>query len=238
MEKKTKILRPIHEDKELLQTKPRVAEDFTQRDPWRVLRIQGEIVDGFDALHEIGPAVSIFGSARLTAEDPYYECARKTAAGLASSGLVVITGGGPGIMEAASRGAFESEGRSVGCNIELPHEQEPNPYQHISLTYRYFFVRKLMFVKYSVGFVIFPGGFGTLDELFEALTLVQTGKIESFPIILCGTAFWRPLVDWFNDTLVCRACLDEDEMGLFHILDGPDEIVETIVDHCKAQGYL
>jgi uncharacterized protein (TIGR00730 family) len=238
MERKTKTLtRVVHEDRELLQTKPK-EEDFTQKDPWRVFRIQGEIVEGFDALHNLGPAVSIFGSARLSKDDAYYRAAEETARRLSEAGLVVITGGGPGIMEAANKGAYESTMSSVGCNIQLPHEQDPNPYQDISLNYRYFFVRKLMFVKYSIGFVIFPGGFGTLDELFESLTLVQTGKIEHFPIVLCGRAFWSPLVDWFRSTLVAKGSISESDLDLFQVLDEPSEIVDSILDHCRKLSFL
>jgi uncharacterized protein (TIGR00730 family) len=232
------IPRPPHEDRELLQTRPRTERDFTTMDPWRVLRIQGEIVEGFDALHAIGPAVSIFGSARMKPDNAYFERAVQTARGLADAGLVVITGGGPGIMQAANQGAFDSRGLSVGCNIELPHEQQPNTHQDISLSFRYFFVRKLMFVKYSVGYVIFPGGFGTLDELFEALTLIQTGKIEHFPIVLCGNSYWEPLVDWIRDTLLAQGCISAGDLELFSILDEPSQIVETIISHCRDYGHI
>jgi hypothetical protein len=230
--------RRIIEDRELFKTRIAREEDFTTKDPWRVFRIQGEIVEGFDALHKIGPAVAVFGSSRLGAESPYYGHAVETAKGLAEAGLAVITGGGPGIMEAANQGAFAAKGVSVGCNIELPHEQDPNPYQTISLDFRYFFVRKLMFVKYSVGFVIFPGGFGTLDEFFEALTLLQTQKIEKFPIVLFGAAYWRALVDWFRDTMVVHGCIAPEDMNLFYLLDDPKEVVRTIVKHCREHGNL
>jgi uncharacterized protein (TIGR00730 family) len=232
------ILRRLHEDRELLRNPPPKVEDFTTKDPWRVLRMQGEIVEGFDALHDIGAAVSIFGSARLKPGSTHFEKAVETGRMLSDQGLVVITGGGPGIMEAANRGAAKGEGLSVGCNIELPHEQSGNPFQDISLDFRYFFVRKLMFVKYSVGFVIFPGGFGTMDELFESLTLAQTGKIEHFPIVMCGKSYWKPLEGWFRDTLLAEGCIGEKDLDLFQILDEPAEVVDAIVSHCKTHGYM
>jgi uncharacterized protein (TIGR00730 family) len=228
--------RRVNEDRELFRTRVAREEDFTTKDPWRVFRIQGEIVEGFDALHKIGPAVAIFGSARLGAGSPYYVKAVETSRRLAEAGFAVITGGGPGIMEAANQGAFAAKGVSVGCNIELPLEQAPNPYQTISLDFRYFFVRKLMFVKYSVGFVIFPGGFGTLDELFESLTLSQTAKIEHFPIVLCGTSYWSPLVDWFRNTLVGEGCIGPADMNLFSLVDEPKDIVQAIVGHFREHA--
>ena len=175
---------------------------FTQTDTWRALRILGEFVEGFDALAGVGPAVSIFGSARVRASDPDYRSARRLAARLSREGFAIITGGGPGIMEAANRGATEAGGLSIGCNIELPYEQGLNPYVKLGIEFRYFFVRKTMFVKYAQAFVIFPGGFGTLDELFEALTLVQTGKVEHFPIVLFGTQFWGGMLVWLNNRVV------------------------------------
>lgn len=229
-----------HEDRELLRGPQRAGDgDFTTRDPWRVLRIQGEIVEGFEALHEIGPAVSVFGSARQTSDSPYYQQAIKVARGLADAGLVVITGGGPGIMEAANKGASESDsGLSVGCSIELPFETGPNPHQDIELIFRYFFVRKLMFVKYSVGFVIFPGGFGTMDELFEALTLIQTDKIENFPVVLYGRSYWQGLVQWFEDTLLQGGFVGDKDLQRFVVVDRPDEAVEAVVQSCREHGYL
>lgn len=239
MKKSKKTREPAyHEDRELLRS-PRAPEpDFRTADPWRVLRILGEIVEGVEALHGLGPAVSIFGSARLGPGNPHYQAAMETARGLAEAGLAVISGGGPGLMEAANRGAFETESPSVGCNIELPHEQAPNPYQDVSLDFRYFFVRKLMFVKYSVAYVIFPGGFGTLDELFEALTLSQTGKIEHFPIVLAGRAYWSPLRAWFEETLLAEGCIGKDDLNLIQLLDEPADIVRTIVGLCRERGYL
>ncbi|HKG96687.1 MAG TPA: TIGR00730 family Rossman fold protein, partial [Pyrinomonadaceae bacterium] len=176
------------QDEQLLES-PR-PDEFKHTDPWRVFRIMGEFVEGFDELATLTRGIAIFGSARTKADDPDYKAAQETAALLSAQGFAVITGGGPGIMEAANRGAFEAGGLSIGCNIELPFEQRPNSYQTLSLTFKYFFVRKMMFVKYSLAFVIFPGGFGTLDELFEALTLIQTKKIRNFPIVLFGKSYW------------------------------------------------
>jgi uncharacterized protein (TIGR00730 family) len=196
------------EDEELLNRplpqvpRARVPEmgAFTHGDPWRVLRIQGEFVHGFNSLAEVGAAVAVFGSARVDREHKWYDAAQRLGSMLAESGFAVITGGGPGIMEAANRGASDAGGLSIGCNIELPFEQLGNPYSNLSINFRYFFVRKTMFVKYADGFAIFPGGFGTLDELFESLTLVQTKKIHRFPIVLYDTQYWKGLIDWVKDT--------------------------------------
>src|SRR5919112_126779 len=184
--------RQVTQDEQLLET-PR-ADEFTHTDTWRVFRIMGEFVEGFDDLATVTRGVAIFGSARTPVDSPFYAAAQETAGLLARAGYTVITGGGPGIMEAANRGAFEAHGTSIGCNIELPFEQSPNPYQTRSLRFKYFFVRKTMFVKYSTAFIIFPGGFGTLDEMFEALTLIQTRKIKNFPVVLVGSAYWSCLV--------------------------------------------
>lgn len=229
----------LHDDRELLQSRPKVTEpDFTSGDPWRVFRILGEFVEGFDSLHNLGPSVAFFGSSRLTPDSEYYRAAELAAQIVARRGLNVITGGGPGIMEAANKGAFGEKGVSVGCNIQLPMEQEPNPYQKISLQFRYFFVRKMMFVKYSVAFVIFPGGYGTIDELFEALTLVQTEKIEHFPIILFGSEYWSPLVNWLKATMLAEGCISEEDLDLFTITDDHEELARVIEDNCRAQGYM
>ena len=177
---------------------------FTDTDPWRVLRITAEFVEGFDALAEVGPAVSVFGSARVEEGSPLYETARALGGHLADAGFAVITGGGPGLMAAANRGCHEAGGFSIGCNIELPHEQWLNPWVDLGVEFRYFFARKTMFVKYADGFVIMPGGFGTLDEFFEALTLIQTGKIRHFPVFLVGTAYWAGLLDWLRTTALAR----------------------------------
>ncbi len=226
-----------HNDRELLL--PGFdKEDFTTADPWRVLRILGEFVEGFDELSKIGPGVSIFGSARLGPENRYYEAARESARIIAGSGLSVISGGGPSIMEAANRGAAEAGGESIGLNIELPHEQNPNEYQNISLHYRYFFVRKMMFVKYSVAFLIFPGGFGTIDELFEALTLIQTGKIENFPVVLFGSEYWGGLIEWIKKTMLAEGCISSADMDLFKLTDSTGEATDIIVQNSKKLGYI
>jgi uncharacterized protein (TIGR00730 family) len=228
-----------HEDRELLTLAPRAeAEDFTTTDPWRALRILGEFVEGFDALSRVIPCVAVFGSARLPETNPWYQAAQETSKILANAGLNIMSGGGPGIMEAANRGASEGKGLSIGCNIELPHEQSPNPYQDISLSFRYFFVRKMMFVKYSIGYVIFPGGFGTLDEYFNSLTLVQTGKVDHFPIVLYGTAFWKNLLDWMKDAMVKAGTIHADEMNLFTLANTPEEAAEPIIRKAKDLNYL
>jgi uncharacterized protein (TIGR00730 family) len=216
----------VTQDEQLLET-PR-ADEFTHTDTWRVFRIMGEFVEGFDDLATVTRGVAIFGSARTPAESPFYAAAQETAALLAEAGFTVITGGGPGIMEAANRGAFEAAGASIGCNIELPFEQAPNPYQTRSLKFKYFFVRKTMFVKYSNAFVIFPGGFGTMDELFEALTLIQTRKINNFPVILFGTEFWAGMLDWLEHTILKNNYIGAQDRGLLSVTDSPAEVVEII----------
>ncbi len=232
------IKKKLSNDHELLRTKPDAELDFTDTDPWRVLRIQGEFVEGFEALSKIGPAVSIFGSARSHEGSQYYEAARKTASILAGSGLVVVTGGGPGIMEAGNRGAAEAGGLSVGLNIELPMEQTPNPYQNFSLEFRYFFVRKMMFVKYSIGYVIFPGGFGTLDEMFEALTLSQTSKIQHFPVVLFGWSYWGGLVDWVRERMLAEGYINDVDLDLFKITDDPAEAANIIIYKAQELGFI
>jgi uncharacterized protein (TIGR00730 family) len=203
-------------------------EDLAKSDTWRVFRIMAELVEGFEALNGIGPAVTIFGSARLKPDSPYYDKCLKVAEHLAKSGFAVISGGGPGIMEAANRGAQSGNGISVGLNIELPMEQAPNPYQDIRVEFRYFFVRKLMFVKYAVGYVIFPGGFGTMDELFEALTLTQTRKIRGFPVVLVGREYWEGMIDWLKRSVLAAGNIDTDDLDLFHIVDDPREVCDII----------
>jgi uncharacterized protein (TIGR00730 family) len=227
-----------HEDRELLTLRPRTEEDFTTTDPWRALRILGEFVEGFDALSQVIPSVAIFGSARLKEESPWYQAAAGTAKILASSGLNVISGGGPGIMEASNRGAYGEAGLSIGCNIELPHEQEPNAYQDISLSFRYFFVRKMMFVKYSIGYVIFPGGFGTLDELFNSLTLVQTGKVEHFPIVLFGSDFWKDLLGWMRQTLISAGTISAPEMDYFILADTPEDAAAPVIRKARELKFI
>src|SRR5687767_9612837 len=214
------------QDEQLLES-PR-ADEFTHTDPWRVFRIMGEFVEGFDELATLNRGISIFGSARSKPDDPDYKAAEETAALLVAEGFAVITGGGPGVMEAANKGAFEAGGLSVGCNIELPFEQRPNAYQTKSLTFKYFFVRKMMFVKYSLGFIIFPGGFGTFDELFEALTLIQTKKIRNFPVVLVGSSYWQGLIDWFRQAVLAEGKISEIDMRIFHVVDSPQEVLEIV----------
>ncbi len=214
------------QDEQLLES-PR-ADEFTHTDTWRVFRIMGEFVAGFDELATLSHGVSIFGSARTRTDDPDYESARETAALFAQAGFAVITGGGPGIMEAANRGAFEAGGLSIGCNIELPFEQKSNDYLTLGLKFKYFFVRKMMFVKYSLGFIIFPGGFGTLDELFEALTLIQTAKIRNFPVVLYGSEYWQGLLDWIRDFALKSGKVTEQDLKLLHVTDSPSEVVRII----------
>jgi uncharacterized protein (TIGR00730 family) len=213
-------------DERLLERRGRPA--FLDTDTWRTLRILSEFVDGFEALAEVGPAVTVFGSARSLPGEPTYELARVIGRQLAEAGFAVITGGGPGAMEAANRGCQEGGGLSVGCNIELPHEQGLNPYLDLSIEFRYFFARKTMFVKYADAFVILPGGLGTLDELFEALTLIQTGKIRHFPVVLMGTAFWGGLIEWMRATQVPAGTIAAADLKLFHLTDDPAEAVAII----------
>lgn len=203
-------------------------------DSWRVLRILGEFVWGFENLQSVAGGVSIFGSARTKPDDPMYQAAVQTGALFAKAGVPVITGGGPGIMEAANKGAFEAGGLSIGCNIELPHEQFANPYLTHSLDFKFFFVRKTMFVKYAIGYVVFPGGYGTLDELFEALTLIQTNKITDFPVILFGTDYWRGMVDWITKTMLAEGKISPGDEAMFHVTDDPYEAVRHIND-CRQR---
>jgi uncharacterized protein (TIGR00730 family) len=205
----------------------RANEDFAQ-ETWRVFRIMAEFVEGFDELSKLGPAVTIFGSARTKPNSPYYRLAEQTAEAIVRAGMAVITGGGGGIMEAANKGAIEAGGRSVGLNIELPHEQKPNKYQNLSLSFRYFFARKTMFTKYARAFVILPGGFGTMDEFFESLTLIQTAKMERFPVILMGSDFWAGLIDWVNNTLLKQGVVSPEDIGLYTLTDDPAEVVDIL----------
>jgi uncharacterized protein (TIGR00730 family) len=214
-------------DEHLLQ---RHDAEFLHSDPWRIHRITAEFVQGFDALAEVaGPAVSVFGSARTPPDHPIYAAAVATGELFAKAGYTVITGGGPGIMEAANKGARAGGGLSVGANIELSHEQAPNPYQDISLDFRYFFVRKMMFVKYSEAFVVFPGGFGTLDELFEALTLIQTSKVHRFPAVLYGAQYWQGLLHWLRAMAVEAHNMAETDLDLLMVADEPDQAVEMVL---------
>jgi len=215
-------------------------EDLKTSETWRIFRIQAELIDGIETLNDLGPAVSIFGSARLARDTHHCQIATRVARKLSDAGFAIITGGGPGIMEAANRGAFGGKGESVGLNIHLPHEQSANEFQNIHLEFRYFFVRKLLFVKYCIGFVICPGGYGTLDELFEALTLIQTQKIRRFPIILLGREYWSGLIAWLRETMLGAGCIDAADLDLIHLCDDPDEAAQIITTHyveiSKAQA--
>ena len=217
------------EDERLLERRPSAA--FTETDPWRALRILSEFVEGFDAMAKVGPAITVFGSARTGPDDPMYDLARTIGRRLADAGFAVITGGGPGTMEAANRGCREAGGLSVGCNIELPHEQGMNPYVDLGVEFRYFFARKVMFVKYADGFVILPGGFGTLDELFEALTLIQTGKVQHFPVVLFGKEYWSGMFEWMRATVLVEGKISSEDLTLFTVTDDVDEAVEVILAH-------
>lgn len=202
-----------------------------QGDPWRVMRIQSEFVEGFGALSDLGPAISVFGSARVTPGSPFYKAAEEVGRLIVDRGYAVITGGGPGIMEAANKGASEAGGTSVGLGIELPMEQGMNQWVDLGVNFRYFFARKVMFVRYALGFIVMPGGFGTLDELFEALTLVQTHKIADFPVVLVGVDFWAPLVEWINEALIGQGLVSPDDNLLFSLVDTAEEAVEAIFQH-------
>ncbi len=212
------------------------AASFQETDTWRTLRIMGEFVEGFDALAEVGPAVSIFGSARVGRRNRYYGAARRLAAALSREGFAITTGGGPGIMEAANRGAQDAGGLSIGCNIELPFEQGLNEYVDLGMEFRYFFVRKVMFVKYASGFVIFPGGFGTLDELFEALTLIQTGKVEHFPIVLYGTDYWEGMMEWIREKPLYEEKISPSDLDLLTITSDIDEACAAMTRHREQQA--
>jgi hypothetical protein len=224
--KRHRLRRPATQDELLLDRRPVTGEE-----PWRVLRILGDFVEGFEALAGLGPAVAVFGSARVSRRHPYYTAALETGARLARAGYAVITGGGPGIMEAANRGARMAGGRSVGCNIELPFEQRANHFADPIVTFRYFFVRKTMFVKYSQAFVIFPGGFGTMDELFEALTLIQTGKIHNFPVLLFDRRYWSGLLRWMRRRMLGDASIAPGDLRLLRTADTAEAVATEIIRH-------
>lgn len=210
-----------------------MIEDLKASEAWRVFRIQAELIDGIETLNGHGPAVSIFGSARIAEDSTYYRAAKTVAQNLSQANFSVISGGGPGIMDAANVGAYKNGSDSIGLNIDLPHEKTSNENQDISLNFRYFFVRKLMFVKYSMGYIVFPGGFGTLDEFFEALTLMQTKKIHRFPIILFGSSFWNGLIDWLKAQAIEAGCIEEKDLDLFIIVDSTDDVLPIIQEHYK-----
>ena len=216
------IKEELHEHERALHT------DFTLTDPWRIFRVMSEFVNGFDTLAHIPPSVTIFGSARVKPEDPEYQTAVETAKLLAEAGFGIITGGGPGFMEAGNKGAKEGNGCSVGCNIELPFEQGLNQFVDIGMEFHYFFVRKMMFIKYSEAFIIFPGGFGTLDEMFEAITLIQTKKIHHFPVILYNSEYWKGLLDWIKQTLLTTHKIKPEDLEIVTLVDSPQEVVEVI----------
>jgi len=231
---------PVTEDEKLLQAPledRRAPGDFTRTDTWRVMRIMGEFIEGFDNLAKVERGVSIFGSARTAPDDPQYLAAEETARLLAEAGFSIITGAGPGIMEAANKGAKEGGGRSIGCNIELPFEQGANPYVDTLVNFRYFFVRKTMFIKYSSAFIIFPGGFGTLDEAFEALTLIQTGKIYQFPVILFGRHYWAGLIRWLQTRVLTEKKISAGDLDLLLLTDDPREAAHAVIEaHAAANG--
>jgi uncharacterized protein (TIGR00730 family) len=224
------------EDEKLLGGRSMERPAFLETDTWRVLRILSEFVEGFEALAGVGPAVAVFGSARTPEGTPEYELARRLGGALAARGFAVITGGGPGAMEAANRGAHEAGGLSIGCNVELPHEQHLNPYVDLSVEFHYFFARKTMFVKYADAFVIMPGGFGTLDELFESLTLIQTGKIRNFPVVLIGHAYWDGLLSWMREVQLPAGTIAQEDIDLLRVTDDPEEAAAIVGAYAQANG--
>ena len=214
-----------------------LMNNTSARESWRIFGIMSEFVEATERLSAIKPAVTIFGSARTSVDSPYYQLTEQTARLLSDSGFAVISGGGPGIMEAANKGAFEGKSPSVGLNIQLPHEQKGNPYQNISQTFRHFFARKYMFVRFASAYVVMPGGFGTLDELMEALTLIQTGKARKIPVILMCSDFWAGLIDWFKARLVSEKMIDPADMALIQVIDEPERVVEAIFKHYEARPF-
>ncbi len=205
-----------------------ISEDFKLEDPWRIFRIMGEFVEGFHRMSQVGSAVSIFGSARTKKTNKWYKQAEKTSDLLVKAGYAVITGGGPGIMEAGNKGAKKAKGESIGLNIDLPFEQKPNPYITKLINFHYFFCRKVIFVKYAKAFVIFPGGFGTLDEFFESITLIQTCRLERFPVVLYGSAYWGGLLGWIKDTMLKEKNIDPEDMDIFRVVDTPEDVIKAI----------
>ncbi|MFH1442253.1 MAG: TIGR00730 family Rossman fold protein [Candidatus Omnitrophota bacterium] len=215
--------------------KIKLKDDFTRKDTWRMFRIISEFVEGFEVLSEVGKAVSIFGSSRSTKDNKYYKLAEETAYLLAKAGFAIITGGGPGIMEAGNKGARRAKGRSIGLNIQIPIEQKANEYIDILLDYHYFFVRKVMFVKYAKAFVIMPGGFGTLDEFFEAVNLIQTERIGKFPVVLVGSQYWKGMLQWLKDEVLKTGNISKADMDIFKIVDKPEEVVKIIKDFYRKK---
>lgn len=216
---------------------PSTSTRKLSRQSWKVFQVMAEFVEGYEKLSEIHPSVSIFGSARFTPDHPTYKLTEEIALKLSNSGFSIVSGGGPGVMEAANRGAFDGKSPSIGLNIALPHEQQANAFQNISLTFRHFFSRKVMFVKFATAYVVMPGGFGTLDELAEIVTLIQTRKSRRIPIILVDSSFWNGLIDWFSDTLVNQGTISESDLNLIHIIDNPDEVVEAIFSYYENRRF-
>lgn len=227
----------MNDDNRRLPPPPISTDNSLSREAWKLFRMMAEFVDGYERLAAIRPAVSIFGSARVVPGHPYYVLAEQVSRALSDAGFSVVTGGGPGIMEAANKGAYAGKGQSVGLNIQLPHEQRINPYQDISLSFRHFFVRKVMFVKYASAYVVLPGGFGTLDELSEILTLTQTGKTPRIPILLVGRDYWAGLGDWIKAKLVAEHMIDESDMELFKVVDRPEDVVNEISMHYGSRSF-
>ncbi|MBQ0725646.1 MAG: TIGR00730 family Rossman fold protein [Cycloclasticus sp.] len=211
--------------------------DTQKQEAWKVFQIMSEFVNGFEQLSPIAPAVTMYGSARLKADHPDYKRTEAIALALSNAGFSIISGGGPGLMEAANKGAFAGASSSIGLNIQLPHEQKANAYQDINISFRHFFARKVMFVKYATAYVVLPGGFGTLDELAEILTLIQTGKSRKIPIILVNETFWRGLLDWFSDTLIAEGTISEKDLALIQICETPDEVLNAIFDFYEQRGF-
>ena len=213
-----------------------IDDDFTTGEPWRVFRIMSEFVEGLDTLSKLGPAVAVFGSARMSRDSRYYELGRRVGSELAKRNFAVITGAGPGLMEAANLGAVEAGGTSVGLNIDLPEEQKPNPYAKLLISFRYFFVRKFMFVKHATALVILPGGFGTMDELFETLTLIQTLRVKSYPVFIMGSDYWKGLFDWLRNTMLADGCISSEDLDILTMVDDPVEVAERIEAWCEAHA--
>ena len=216
---------------------PQVPDLEMMEDPWRIFKIMAEFVEGFEELKDVGPAVSMFGSARIKSNHPYYKAAEKTASLLVKAGYAVITGGGPSIMEAGNKGAAEAGGKSIGLNIDLPFEQKANPFINHLINFHYFFCRKVCFVKYAKAFVIFPGGYGTLDELSESITLIQTQRMEPFPVILFGTKYWKPLIDWFEGPVLHEGCIDAKDLDMIKVVDTPEDVIRLIKKFYLKKGH-
>ncbi|MGH8378155.1 MAG: TIGR00730 family Rossman fold protein [Gammaproteobacteria bacterium] len=226
-----------HKDKRQAGLQPGLADDTLSREAWKIFRMMAEFVEGFERLASIRPSVSIFGSARIAPGHPYYALAEHIGRVLSDAGFSVVTGGGPGLMEAANKGAYAGKAPSIGLNIQLPQEQAANAYQDISLSFRHFFIRKVMFVKYASAYVVLPGGFGTLDELSEIFTLIQTGKTQPIPILLVGTAYWTGLVEWLKARMVAEHMIDAPDMNLFKLMDRPEDVVKAIFEHYGPRGF-